>query len=85
MGSGAATHRNHRSDEVKTQEALECFDRVEHVGPESSLSEHSWRAPKKPWIYTRVKAYNAEEWQVRFGTGACPILTMMLSGGDNVR
>lgn len=77
-------HRLHRLDAQETFDAsetasngepLELFDRV---GPEV-FGARSWgieaqrsTTPNKPWIYTRVKAYNAEEWAARFGVGGVP-------------
>ena len=84
---GSDRHRLDRLDLLDAQETsdasvtasdgepLELFDRV---GPEV-FGARSWgieaqrsTTPNKPWIYTRVKAYNAEEWAARFGVGGVP-------------
>ena len=43
----------------------------------SSTSPNHWvsqRAPTTPWVYSRIMAYNAEEWAARFGRDVAPEL-----------
>eukprot|EP00435_Cladocopium_sp_Y103_P037909 s351_g10.t1 len=78
MGSGASHSRGrldrlelHQLTSTESGESGELFDRVgaEAFGAERSRSFEALkqRPTLKPWIYTRVKAYNAEEWAARFG------------------
>eukprot|EP00438_Fugacium_kawagutii_P021695 Skav224761 [mRNA] locus=scaffold1604:230569:231720:+ [translate_table: standard] len=74
MGSAAACHKP-VTPARGTHDSLDALPLFQRIGPEVSLSlDRSWkleRDPKyggtPPWIYQRVKAYDAQEWAARFG------------------
>ena len=64
MGSGARLSQIARA-------AMEHSDSDDDASDSDAEVERSWTMkPKlsKPWIYERVRAYDAEEWAQRFGS-----------------
>lgn len=61
MGSAASIAKVSKDAAAATGVELES-----HPDGHSSPNR-SWARSQTPWVYSRVRAYTAEEWQVRFG------------------
>ena len=78
MGSAASVFKTRRDTQAVGAGVCPHSQAMDRISGNQSTSPNHWvsqRAPTTPWVYSRIMAYNAEEWAARFGDVAPELAT----------